>query len=111
MQAFHHFKITEERFAMRERRSFCDRARADRLVGLWAASHLGLGGDAADAYADTVVKAGVVAPDGRGGFDKIAADLTGTTVHLEAIRTRYAIAMNETVAVAAMASRQSLALA
>lgn len=86
-------ELSERRHALEERRSFCDRARADRLVAFWAAGHLGLRGEDADAYADEVVRAGVKAPGGRGGFDRIAADLTATPVHIETIRSRYAIAM------------------
>ncbi|WP_182083857.1 ATPase inhibitor subunit zeta [Aureimonas sp. ME7] len=86
-------ELSEQHHALRERRSFCDRARADRLVALWAAAKLGLGDAEAEAYADAVVRAGVAAPGGRGGFDRIAADLGPTDVHIETIRTRYAIAM------------------
>ncbi|KQQ90315.1 ATPase inhibitor subunit zeta [Aureimonas sp. Leaf324] len=86
-------ELSETRHALAERRSFCDRARADRLVGLWAAGHLGLRDDGADAYADAVVRAGVTVPSGRGGFNRIAADLAATPVHVETIRSRYAIAM------------------
>jgi hypothetical protein len=86
-------ELSETRHALQERRSFCDRARADRLVALWAAGHLGLGDDKADAYADQVVRAGVAMPGGRGGFDRIAADLAATPIHIETIRSRYAIAM------------------
>ena len=85
--------IAERTFLMRDERSFRDRARADRQVGLWAATHLGLVEEAAEAYATTVMNAGVVASDGRGGFDKVAADLAGTSFHIEMIRTQYAIAM------------------
>ncbi|RIX97963.1 DUF1476 family protein [Aureimonas flava] len=86
-------QLSERRHALEERRSFCDRARADRLVALWAAGRLGLGDEAADAYADTVVRAGVNSPGGRGGFERIAADLAATPVHVETIRSHYAIAM------------------
>ncbi len=86
-------QLSERRNALKERRSFCDRARADRLVALWAAGHLNLTDEAADAYADEVVRAGVASPGGRGGFDRIAADLAHTPVHIETIRSRYAIAM------------------
>ncbi|WP_279482883.1 ATPase inhibitor subunit zeta [Aureimonas sp. SK2] len=86
-------ELSERRHALEERRSFCDRARADRLVGLWAAGHLGLRDGDAETYADEVVRAGVKAPGGRGGFDRIAADLAATPIHVEAIRSRYAIVM------------------
>ena len=86
--------VSERQYLLREERSFHSRARADRLVALWAAARMGLGENEALVYADEVVRAGVIAPGGRGGFDRIAADLAAvTSVHIEAIRTQYAIAM------------------
>jgi hypothetical protein len=90
------FQMAEECFAMRERRAFCDRARSDRTVGLWAASQLGLSEGAARVYAESVVAAGVLSADGRGGFDRIAADLSRVMVKVDAIRTQYSAAMAET---------------
>ena len=87
------FQMAEECFAMRERRAFCDRARSDRTVGLWAASQLGLSEGAARVYAESIVAAGVMSADGRGGFDRVAADLSRVMVEVDAIRTQYTAAM------------------
>ena len=89
------FQMAEECFAMRERRAFCDRARSDRTVGLWAASQLGLSEGAARVYAESIVAAGVTSTDGRGGFDRIAADLSRVMVGVDAIRSRYSAATAE----------------
>ena len=90
-----HFQMAEECFAMRERRAFCDRARSDRAVGLWAASQLGLSEGAARVYAESIVAAGVLSADGRGGFDRVAADLSRVMVEVDAIRMQYTAAMAE----------------
>ncbi|ALN74492.1 MULTISPECIES: ATPase inhibitor subunit zeta [unclassified Aureimonas] len=88
-------EMQENLYAARERRSFQDRARADRIVGLWAARQLGLEGQEIDAYAGSVIGAGVAKPGGRGGFDKVAADLAAIGISNETVRARYAIAMDE----------------
>lgn len=87
--------LHEKLFAAREQRSFQDRARADRIVGLWAARQLGLAGQEIDAYAGAVIGAGVARPGGRGGFDKVVADLATLGVSADTIRARYALAMDE----------------
>jgi hypothetical protein len=87
--------LHEKLFAAREQRSFQDRARADRVVGLWAARQLGLAGQEIEAYAGSVIGAGVARPGGRGGFEKVVADLTQLGVSIDTIRARYALAMDE----------------
>lgn len=89
-------EIAERAFVHREERSFRDRARADRDVGLWAAGHLGLDAASAEAYATGIMNAGVASRDGRGGFDRAVADLAATPVNVEMVRTRYAMAMAST---------------
>ncbi|WP_062224112.1 MULTISPECIES: ATPase inhibitor subunit zeta [unclassified Aureimonas] len=89
--------MQEKLFVARERRSFEDRARADRIVGLWAAEQLGLKGQAIDAYTGSVIGAGVARPGGRGGFDKVAADLVALGISADTVRARYAMAMDEGV--------------
>ncbi|WP_019995938.1 ATPase inhibitor subunit zeta [Aureimonas ureilytica] len=87
--------LQEKLFVSHERRSFDERARADREVGRWAAQQLGLEGQDIDAYAGTVINAGVVSREGRGGFDKVASDLAAIGLSLDTIRIRYAAAMDE----------------
>ena len=50
-------KEFEARFKHDQELQFKITARRNRLVGLWAAQHLGLLGDAAEAYAQRVVEA------------------------------------------------------
>jgi hypothetical protein len=59
----------EERYRRQQEMAFKTEKRRDKLAGLWAAQRLGLSGDAADAYARSVVEAGL------GGAGKVAAKL------------------------------------
>ena len=86
------FKDREKEFEARFKHDqdfrFKVTARRNRLLGLWAADRMGLSGDAADAYAKTVV----AAEFDRGGdqhvMDKVAADLAakGQTVTADQIK-------------------------
>ena len=57
-------------------------ARRNKLLGLWAAEKMGMAGDAADAYAKTVVIADLEEAGDEDVFRKVAADLAekGVTV-------------------------------
>ena len=50
-------------------------ARRDKLVGLWAAEKLGLAGDAADAYAKSVILADLEEAGDEDVVRKLVADL------------------------------------
>jgi hypothetical protein len=86
------FKDREKEFEARFKHDqdfrFKVTARRNRLLGLWAADRMGLSGDAADAYAKTVV----AAEFNRGGdqhvMDKVAADLAakGQTITADQIK-------------------------
>jgi hypothetical protein len=52
-------------------------ARRNKLLGLWAAGLLGLGGEQADAYAREVIKADFQERGDEDVFRKIKADLGG----------------------------------
>ena len=54
-------------------------ARRDRLVGLWAAQKLGLSGPAADAYVESVARAGFSKLP-HATIDKIRADLRAANI-------------------------------
>jgi hypothetical protein len=87
-------QLAQRNYVIREERSFYSRAHADLIVGLWAAEQLGIEGDEAiKAYAASVLATGVIVPGGRGGFEKLAADLACTSVSLEQLRARYGQAM------------------
>jgi hypothetical protein len=51
-------------------------ARRNKLLGLWAAGQMGLSGEAADAYAKTVVQADFEKPGHDDVVEKVLKDLT-----------------------------------
>ena len=65
----------ENKFAHDADLRFKVAARRDRLVGLWAAAKLGLSGDAADAYAKSVVLADLEEAGDEDVVRKLVADL------------------------------------
>src|SRR5688572_621623 len=64
----------ERKFAHDEELKFKATARRNRLLGLWAAEQMGLGGDDAKDYARQVVKADLAEPGEEDVFRKIRAD-------------------------------------
>ena len=65
----------ERKFAHDAEMQFKAQARANKLLGLWAASMLGKTGAEADAYAMEVVKADFVEAGHEDVYRKLAADL------------------------------------
>jgi hypothetical protein len=63
----------EKKFALDEEQKFKAEARRNRLLGLWVAEKLGIGGDAANAYAREVVAADF--EEAGGVVRKVTADL------------------------------------
>ena len=70
----------EAKFAHDEETQFKVMARRDKLVGLWAAEKLGLSGDAAAAYAKTVVMADMEVPGDSDVIAKLAADFAAKKI-------------------------------
>jgi hypothetical protein len=69
-------KAFEAGFKRNEELRFRVTARRNRLLGLWAASRLGLpAGEEAEAYAKTVVAADFEAPGDDDVIDKVRTDL------------------------------------
>ena len=66
----------EREFERNQDLAFRVTARRNRLFGLWAAERLGLAGDAAEAYARTVVEADFQAPGDGDVIAKVKTDLT-----------------------------------
>ena len=64
----------EQKFAHDEELKFRATARRNKLLGLWAAEQLGLGGDDAQAYAREVIKADLEIPGDDDVFRKIRRD-------------------------------------
>ena len=67
-------KEFEARFKHDQELAFKVTVRRNKLLGLWAARHLGLVGDAADAYAKEVVAADFVKPGDSDVIAKVAKD-------------------------------------
>jgi hypothetical protein len=65
----------EAKFARDEESAFKARARALRMLGLWAAGKRGETGKAAEAYARALIEADIGAPNGA--FNKLVRDLAG----------------------------------
>ena len=85
----------EAKFAHDEEMQFKAQARCNKMLGLWAAEMLGKSGDAAEAYAKTVVTADCQEPGQEDVVRKLAEDLTGR-VSADDIREK----MTDTLALA-----------
>lgn len=85
--------MAERCFLHVEERSFHSRVKVDRDAGLWIAGRLGLSGADAAGFAEDAVTAGLRSSGGRGGFDYLALSLDDAGIHIEALRTRYAVAL------------------
>jgi hypothetical protein len=81
-------KEFEARFKHDEELRFKVTARRNRLTGLWAAERMGLSGDAADAYAKTVVAAEFAGGD-KHVVDKLVADLAAKGQAVTADQVRF----------------------
>ncbi|MBA85046.1 DUF1476 domain-containing protein [Thalassobius sp. S69A] len=88
----------EAKFAHDEAMQFKADARANKLLGLWAAELLGKSGDEAAAYAKTVIVADFEEAGHEDVVRKVAADLEGKA-DADAIRAKraelLAVAKNE----------------
>ncbi len=79
----------EAKYAHDEEMVFKAEARANKMLGLWAAEQQGLSGDEADAYALTVIKADFEEAGHEDVVRKVAADLEGKA-DADAIRAKRA---------------------
>lgn len=91
----------EQKFAHDEELHFKAAARRDKLLGLWVAEKIGLSGDAAEAYAKSVVVADLEKPGDEDVIDKVLADVAKAGVDLSEHQIRrqldelMAVAMNQ----------------
>ena len=88
----------ESKWAHDEELRFKVFARRNKLLGIWAAGELGLTGDAADAYAKTVVAADFERAGDEDVFEKVHADFTAKGVAISDHRLR--VKMEELIEVA-----------
>ena len=76
-------KAEEARFKHDQELTFKVRNRRNKLFGLWVATtHLGMSGEAADAYAKDVVMADFERPGDEDVFDKVREDLGAANVEV-----------------------------
>lgn len=80
-------KAFEAKYRLDQETQFKVNIRRDKLLGLWAAEKLGLSGDAAKAYALTVVDAEFSEPDHDAGH-KVMRDFTAAAVHIDEAHVR-----------------------
>jgi hypothetical protein len=76
----------ETKFAHDEERAFKARARALRMLGLWAAGKRGETGKAAEDYARALIEADIGKPEAT--FNKLVNDLAGHGVDARQIREK-----------------------
>jgi hypothetical protein len=72
----------EAKFRLDQETQFKINIRRDKLLGLWAAEKLGLSGDAAKAYALTVVDAEFTEPD-HDASHKVVRDLQAKGIEID----------------------------
>ncbi|HXZ01812.1 MAG TPA: DUF1476 domain-containing protein [Stellaceae bacterium] len=68
-------KAAERKFEREQELGFRIKARRNKLLGLWAAGHMGLAGEAAQRYAQTIVDAEVTGHDDQAIIEKVRDDL------------------------------------
>ena len=81
-------KAAEAKFSHDQETAFKVMARRNKLLGLWVAEHLGLEGDAAQAYAREVVKADFDRPGDEDVFEKVWKDIQDRKVDVSEHRVR-----------------------
>lgn len=77
-------KEFEARFKHDQELAFKVTARRNKLLGLWAAKHLGLSGAAAEAYAKEVVAADFIKPGDSDVIEKVATDFAAKGIAIAA---------------------------
>jgi hypothetical protein len=84
-------KEFETRFKHDEELRFKVTARRNRLLGLWAADKMGLTGDAADAYAKSVVAAEFDKGGDKHVIEKVVADLAAKGSPVTAAQVKFEV--------------------
>ena len=74
----------ERKFEHDEELRFRANARRNKLLGLWAAGHLGIDGEAAEAYAKEVVMADFDRPGDEDVLEKVQKDFETRGVDIDA---------------------------
>ena len=79
----------ETKFKHDQETAFKTTARRNKLLGLWAAGHMGLKGADAEAYAKEVVVADFQKPGSEDVVEKILADFKARGITVEAHKVRH----------------------
>ncbi|CAA7620002.1 conserved hypothetical protein [Candidatus Terasakiella magnetica] len=85
-------KAYEAKFRLDQEMDFKAKIRRDKLLGLWAAEKMGIGGDAAKTYALSVVDVEFDASDRDAGH-KIAHDFIAAGIVMEEREIRHQMAV------------------
>ena len=86
-------KAFEAEFKRDQELQFRVTARRNRLFGLWAAGRLGIGeGDAAEAYARTVIDADFEKPGDSDVIEKVRGDLVAKSIEVSGAQLRAELA-------------------
>ncbi len=75
-------KAFERKYALNEETAFKIRARTNKLLGLWAAGKMGIGGPEAEAYAKTVVVADMEEVGDQDVINKLLHDFSAASFPL-----------------------------
>ncbi len=88
----------EAKFAHDEELIFKATARSNKLLGLWAASQLGLSGDAATSYATSLVTDHLQSQAMDEVVDKVSGDLAGKGLAREQVALKLQECLHQTLA-------------
>lgn len=98
----------EAKFAHDEDLMFKATARSNKLLGLWAAGQLGLGGDAAAAYATALVTDNLANQTMDATLSKVSSDLAAKGISREQVARKLQECLHQALAqLAAAASKAS----
>lgn len=81
-------KAFEAEFKRSEELQFRVNARRNKLFGLWTAGKLGIEGDAAEAYARTVIEADFERPGDSDVVEKVRRDLAAKGIEMSEAQLR-----------------------
>ncbi|MBR0689925.1 DUF1476 domain-containing protein [Bradyrhizobium manausense] len=96
----------EAKFAHDEELMFKAAARSNKLLGMWAASQLGLSGDAASAYATALVTDNLSNQTMDETLSKVSSDLAAKGISREQVAQKLQECLHEALAQVEAASRQ-----
>lgn len=97
----------EAKFAHDEELMFKAAARSNKLLGLWAAGQLGLGGDAASAYATALVTDNVANQTVDETLNKVSSDLATKGISREQVAHKLQECLHQALAQLAPAASKA----